>query len=262
MIKRFNTISIITYTSIILFSSLFFVFGILNNAKLFNDHPNDFKIFLTIFYFILSIVLTTLTYILTKRENLDPPKTKIMEIFDLIDDEIIIVNAKNLNFLFANQSLLNNTLYKKEDLLGKSIGTIYPDCSIEEIKQRLEPLFNTGIDSITYESIRTKKDGTTYQAIVKLKYFKDTNTFMSISHNISKTRELENLKNECISTFNHDIRTSLTKISGALKIIASGMVGEVPMTMSEMLNLANDNTIKLLDEMDNLINNENIKALK
>lgn len=225
-----------------------------------------FKISLIAVFSIVSVLLTSIAYNLSmnptenKNNTAITPQSKIIEIFDLMADEIIIADAKTFKFLFVNKSLLSNMLYSKEDLIGKNVMTLYSDEQWAKIQENTEKLIKKETDLAIYESTRIKKDGSTYQASVRLKYFNDTNTFISISRNVTEERELEAVKKQCVSAVNHDIRTSLTKISGALKIISSGMVGEIPMRMSDMLNLANENTLKLLDEINDLINNQKLKV--
>lgn len=264
MFKKFNNFSILFLVLMFTFLAGYFIFDILGNLISITHNLMLFKISLIFTFSIIPVLLTSIAYNSWTNPNRNSiaitPQSKIMEIFDLMDDEIIVVDASSLKFLFANKSLLDNTLYKKEDLLGKSIMTLYPGIAADTIKQNIEKLIKNETDLAIYESTRTKKDGSTYQAYVRLKYFNDTNTFMSISRNITLEQDAQNMKNQCVSNVNHDIRTSLTKISGALKIISSGMVGEIPMRMSDMLNLANENTLKLLDEINDLINNQNLKA--
>lgn len=266
MFKKFNNYSFLILVSIVIFLAGYFIFDILGNLINIAHNLMLFKISLIFAFSIISVLLTNIAYnsSINPNENKNStsitPQSKIIEVFDLMADEIIIVDAKTLKFLFVNKSLLNNMLYSKEDLLGKSITTLYSEEQWAKIQENTEKLIKKETDIASYESTRIKKDGSTYQAYVRLKYFSDTNTFISISRNVTEERELEAVKKQCVSAVNHDIRTSLTKISGALKIISSGMVGEIPMRMSDMLNLANENTLKLLDEINDLINNEKLNV--
>lgn len=73
-------------------------------------------------------------------------------------------------------------------------------------------------------------------------------------------KKQENIINQFISTLNHELRTPLTAIAGSLKIILSGFVGKIPVAMEEMLNLANDNSVRLLEKITTLLDFEKIKA--
>lgn len=218
-----------------------------------------FKILLTSIFSVVFVLLAVVTSMFINQRAVIKKQTKIIQAFDLLEDEVAIVDSINLKYIYLNRDFINNLLYEKEELLDKSIMNLYPNYQIETIQQYLEPLIKKEIDSLTYEITRTKKDGTTYQALIKLKYFSDSNILLAISRDITKEHETESEKEQCVSSVNHNVRTSLTKISGALKIILSGMVGEIPKTMVEMLNLANDNTIKLIDDISEFMNEEHSK---
>lgn len=248
-IKKLLAIVVI---SVFLFLAVYFTCDILSNVIILNHNSMEFKTLFALVFSIIAIFILYITHILFEKHILignnvkTTPQAKILEIFDLLDDEVIITDAKELKFTYLNQSLLSNCLYKKSDLMGKSISTLYSDDCIEKIKDALQKLISKEQDCLMLELTRKRKNGTAYQALVKLKYYNETDTLISVGHDITKEKE-------SFSNTNHDIRTSLTKISGALKIILSGMVGEVPITMSEMLNLANNNTLELLDKMNELI---------
>lgn len=254
MFNRFNIIIKISLFSIIIFLIGYFAFDILNKVINFGHHPMIFKILLTSIFAIISCLLVFVMSRVGEKETNGLSKSKLVQIFDLFEDEIIIVDAISLNFVYINQILLNNLGYKKEELLGKNVMTLYAeaDSQIEMVQRNITSMLRKEIDSVIYESTRTRKDKTNYRALVKLKYISDANIFISVSHDVTKKQERESHKN-------YDIRSSLTKISGALKIILSGMVGEVPITMIEMLNLANNSTLKLLEDMNSFMSDEQIK---
>lgn len=248
-LKKFLAIVVI---SIFLFLAVYFTCDMLSNAITLNNNLIEFKTLFALVFSIMFVFMLYIIHILLEKPMLigknikTAPQAKILEIFDLLDDEVIITDTKELKFTYLNQSLLSNCLYKKSDLMGKGVSTLYSDDCIEKIKGALQKLIQQEQDCLVLELTRKRKNGTTYQALVKLKYYNETNTLISVGHDITEEKE-------SFSNTNHDIRTSLTKISGALKIILSGMVGEVPITMSEMLNLANTNALELLDKMNELI---------
>lgn len=74
--------------------------------------------------------------------------------------------------------------------------------------------------------------------------------------------DIEDVKNQFVSIVNHKLRTPLTSISGSLKIILTGLVGEVPETMKDMIHVADNNATRLLESMNDLLDVEKLKEMK
>ncbi|MEB3732987.1 histidine kinase dimerization/phospho-acceptor domain-containing protein [Halopseudomonas pachastrellae] len=55
---------------------------------------------------------------------------------------------------------------------------------------------------------------------------------------LTEAKRVEQLKSQFVSTVSHELRTPLTSISGALAIVNSGTLGEVPEAMARMLEIA------------------------
>ena len=81
-------------------------------------------------------------------------------------------------------------------------------------------------------------------------------TLISITYKVTRKTEVERIKNDLISTVNHELRTPLTAISGAMTIISNNLVGEIPVSMKEMMSIVNNNTSKLLDVINKSVNTQ------
>ncbi len=74
-------------------------------------------------------------------------------------------------------------------------------------------------------------------------------------------KKVENLKNDFVSTVSHELRTPLTSIYGAIKIVTSGVLGEIPDRAQATLEIALRNSDRLtalvndILDMDKLENN-------
>lgn len=79
---------------------------------------------------------------------------------------------------------------------------------------------------------------------------------IGITYKVTRKTEVERIKNDLISTVNHELRTPLTAISGAMTIISNNLVGEIPISMKEMMSIVNNNTSKLLDVINKSVNTQ------
>src|SRR6185503_75825 len=63
---------------------------------------------------------------------------------------------------------------------------------------------------------------------------------------VTERREVDRMKDEFISVVSHELRTPLTAIRGSLGLLAAGKAGEVPERGQRMLDIAVQNTDRLI----------------
>ena len=79
---------------------------------------------------------------------------------------------------------------------------------------------------------------------------------------ISERKHLEQVKDEFVSTVSHELRTPLTSITGALGLINGGVLGAVPDTIKGMLEIAEGNSRRLRQLIDDLLDMDKLIAGK
>jgi len=86
--------------------------------------------------------------------------------------------------------------------------------------------------------------------------------FMAIESDISERKRMERMKSEFVSTVSHELRTPLTSISGALGLVAGGVLGELPEQAKQMIAIAHKNSQRLGFLINDLLDMEKIAAGK
>ena len=79
---------------------------------------------------------------------------------------------------------------------------------------------------------------------------------------MTEQKRVEQMKSQFVSTVSHELRTPLTSISGALAIVNSGSLGEVPAPMRKMLEIAETNSQRLNHLINDLLDMEKLAAGK
>lgn len=79
---------------------------------------------------------------------------------------------------------------------------------------------------------------------------------------ITQRKRLEQMKSEFVSTVSHELRTPLTSIAGSLGLINGEALGPVPAAMREMLLIAQTNSLRLRQLIDDLLDMEKLLAGK
>ena len=84
--------------------------------------------------------------------------------------------------------------------------------------------------------------------------------FVVIVRDISERKEMEQMKSEFVSTVTHELRTPLTSIRGTLGLIMAGAVGELPEKAQEMVAIADRNTQRLAELVNDILDMEKIDS--
>ncbi len=79
---------------------------------------------------------------------------------------------------------------------------------------------------------------------------------------ITRQLEAEQLKKEFTSTLSHELRTPLTSIIGSLQLINSGVLGELDNDVAELIGVAERNSQRLLDLINDILDIEKIESGK
>lgn len=83
-----------------------------------------------------------------------------------------------------------------------------------------------------------------------------------IYQDITERKQIDQMKNEFISTVSHELRTPLTSIRGSLGLIMGGAMGTVPQEMSTLLEIACNNSERLVRLINDILDTEKIESGK
>jgi len=77
---------------------------------------------------------------------------------------------------------------------------------------------------------------------------------------ITQQRASERVRSEFTSTLSHELRTPLTSILGSLQLLRTGMLGELPKDQDELVDIAEKNSKRLLDLINEVLDIEKIES--
>jgi len=86
--------------------------------------------------------------------------------------------------------------------------------------------------------------------------------FISQVENITHRHEMDRMKREFISTVSHELRTPLTSIRGSLGLLAAGVLGSLSEKAGQMVNIAHQNSERLVRIINDILDIEKIEAGK
>ncbi|HET7229259.1 MAG TPA: ATP-binding protein [Longimicrobium sp.] len=79
---------------------------------------------------------------------------------------------------------------------------------------------------------------------------------------VTERREVDRMKDEFISVVSHELRTPLTAIRGSLGLLAAGKAGDIPTRGQRMLEIAVQNTDRLIRLINDILDIERIESGK
>jgi two-component system, OmpR family, sensor histidine kinase VicK len=165
-------------------------------------------------------------------------------------------------YRFNNQAYEDWLGQSPADIYGSNLQTVWGS----ECYERMQIYVKLALlgQVVTYENEITLKDGlpcsvnVTY--IPHLDEQKNVKGFFALTSDISDRKAIERMKDEFIAVVSHELRTPLTSLHSALKILATGRLGSLSNDGKQMLEIADDNTERLVRLVNNVLDLQRIES--
>ena len=180
---------------------------------------------------------------------------------DEVSDEIFVADAETWKYLHVNQAGVDRSGYSLEQLQSRTPVDITPSLTAEQFRgfvQRLE----AGEPVIVHEGTRERGDGSIYDVEIRLRRVVTSHRPVLVSQvtDISERKAMARIKDEFVSVVSHELRTPLTALHGALRLLESGVAGELPENAARLVGLAADGSRRLRSIVDDILDLEQIAA--
>ncbi|HEY9799724.1 MAG TPA: PAS domain S-box protein [Leptolyngbyaceae cyanobacterium] len=167
-------------------------------------------------------------------------------------------------YIKVNPAYAKITGYEPEEMVGMEWQvTVHPDDQEKMIAAYQQMLKNGKVE---IEARAMRKNGSAFdKQVVMVKAYNQQQEFIGhycFMKDISDRREVERLKDEFVSVVSHELRTPLTSISGALDLLASGVLSPGSEDAQRMLNIAANNTDRLVRLINDILDIERIESGK
>lgn len=192
---------------------------------------------------------------------------KISTILNEMNDCVITTNSKG-KIDSCNYAVEKMFKYGRDEILEFNINKLIPsiDFSVFNKTQfNIENLVkDTKMIDNKYQLMGLKKDEILFPIELNCKEIEldGSKAITFVIHDITQHKEIERMKNEFISTVSHELRTPLTSIRGSLGLVLSEALGKLPEKSKELLNIANNNSLRLINLINDILDLEKIKAGK
>jgi PAS domain S-box-containing protein len=179
-------------------------------------------------------------------------------------DAIITIDAHGI-IDTVNPAVESLFGYAASELIGQNVRILMPSPDRERHDQYLANYMATGdrkIIGIGREVVAQHKDGTPLPVELAVSEVRigDKPMFTGILRDISERKRIERMKSEFVATVSHELRTPLTSIRGSLGLLAGGQLGELSEGVSEMIQIAMNNSDRLVRLVNDILDIEKIES--
>ena len=204
-----------------------------------------------------------ITELLENTARLKDSEEHLTTVLGGILDGVISIDEQGqiISFNPAAEKLFG---YAQSDVVGRNVKMLMPDPYQSEHDGYLRNYRETGekkIIGIGREVTCQRADGTVFPAELGISEMvvQGERMFVGVIRDITERKISDRMKSEFVSTVSHELRTPLTSIKGALAIVNSGAIKD-PDRMTRMLELAINNTDRLISLVNDLLDFEKLQA--
>ncbi len=198
--------------------------------------------------------------------SLAESEERLRTLFDTAVDAIVTIDEGGV-IDRVNAAVKQLFGYEPSELVGQHIGTLMPPRHRHQLEQYLRNYPSDPAEkrvASSQEAMAVRKDGATFpiEMSVSEMRLESRRMFTGIVRDITERKRVEQLKSEFVSTVSHELRTPLTSIRGALGLLAGGRIGEMSTEAHEMVNIALNNSERLVRLINDILDVEKIRSGK
>lgn len=187
-------------------------------------------------------------------------------IVDNMVDGVIAIDQRGIiaSFNLAAERIFG---FSEREVVGKNVNVLMPSPHREAHDGHLQRFIETGearVIGIRRELEGQRADGSLFPLELAISQITRMGRpmYVAMVRDITDRKRDERMKREFVSTVSHELRTPLTCITGALGLISGGALGEMTPDARAMLDVAYDNSKRLTDLINDLLDMEKITAGK
>jgi PAS domain S-box-containing protein len=179
---------------------------------------------------------------------------------------VVTIDAKGIIHTM-NTTVEDMFGYSASELIGANVNVLMGAPYHELHDSYISNYLNSGLTKVIGQSRELeaqRKNGELFEIELFVHDIgvDEEHRFLGIIRDISERKHMDRVKSEFVSTVSHELRTPLTSIKGALGMINSGVLGVLPDKAKRMVELAHNNTERLILLVNDLLDMEKIQAGK
>ncbi len=197
-----------------------------------------------------------------KQSELDlvDSEKQLRTVVDTMADALIVFEEKGQihSFNYAAEKIFG---YFSEQVITRHIATLIPELQSDDLLT--ESAQESGHVVGAHFKVNARRcNGENFPAELSVSAMETggERLYTIVVRDITEQNRNERLKDAFVSTVSHELRTPLTSIRGSLGLVLGGVTGELPEKALGMLQLASNNTERLLLLINDILDIQKIEA--
>lgn len=179
--------------------------------------------------------------------------------------EHIIVTDPDAKIIYANPAASKITGYSIDEMMGKT-PALWGNHMPKEFYEKMWDTIKNKKQTFVGEVNNKKKDGTLYISSLYITPIlddkKNVKYFIGIERDVTKEKQIEQMKDDFVNIAAHDLRTPATAVKGFLSMVLEGDAGTVGDSVKEMIKDAYEGNERLIELINNFLNVSRIERGK
>ena len=195
-------------------------------------------------------------------ERIKKEKNKAEAIVESISDGVIVTDEEN-KIILINKAAERELKITEKDSLDKHFLEIIKLNDIFKIIEKVNKKPNIDTSEKFTEIAIGENDSKKYFRVnvTQIKGEDNKNSgVVTLLQDITKLKEIDNMKSDFISKVSHEFRTPLTSITMAVGLLLDEITGKLNKEQKEMLNVAKEDTARLTNLVTELLDLSKIES--
>ena len=177
-----------------------------------------------------------------------------------LNEDVYVYDVDTLEVRYMNEKARARCKWQMDDLQQKRIHDTVPNFDVSLFRRHSSPIVLGEKESATVQVMsQTGPVEIVTRMIIGLD---NKRLFVSTLRDLADRHEIEEARMESVSMISHELRTPLTSIKGSLSLLKSGTLGDFPTPASQILNIADRNSDRLLTMINDILDYEKLAAGK
>ena len=173
---------------------------------------------------------------------------------------------KQQHYCFNNEAYRTWLGLSPTEIYNRHLRQVHGETEYAQMQPYLELVLSG--QTVSYERELTLTDSCLHSlSITYIPHLDDIDTqkvlgVFALTSDISDRKAIERMKDEFIAVVSHELRTPLTSIHSSLKILATGKLGNLSTKGQRMLQIADEQTERLVRLVNNVLDLQRIQSGK